>query len=569
MESRGKKPSHPIYWTLGVILLCIIWLAVTPIYSDDGDNYSMALVVNRMFTGEGQDVYVNYLNPLLCLIFQVVLCVLPMADCFTLSINLMLLFAVGVIAYLIAVKSKNYYELLGYYSVFLAVIILPDLFHYNFTAWAAFLSAAGMLVLLLLIHKKLEGKRWSGIALTLLALGLMWRSEAFLIFVPFICLDIGIQVLFVGKTKEERKELLQHVIRVLAIPAFCLVVLGMLHVGVLHSGRYQEAKAYDDVRSAVLDYPLKRWHDIQEQIPEISENDYYTVLWWNLMDTDRIDTQFLFEMLEAGEKEIEEPIGLGYIWGMQKSVIRIFLSTKSLQYFTGIAIMMFGSIMLSKLKWYYKLQTVFAYVGTDLICLFFVYAGRALERVFILTIYALLASLLVLLLAETEHTRKGFHSLARIAVTAVGVFGVAYGVMHTEYAPEQSVFKAKNCDSHTYDLTYSDDELYFWDVFAYIDKPMEYFTQEGKLMPTEYMEHNIYNGSWTYGQVYFEQFLEKIGAENPMTALLERENTYYVSEEYLRELTYLQENYNENVIVEQVKEIEGVPVWKFSISEGE
>lgn len=70
-----------------------------------------------------------------------------------------------------------------------------------------------------------------------------------------------------------------------------------------------------------------------------------------------------------------------------------------------------------------------------------------------------------------------------------------------------------------------------------------------------------------YGQVYFNEFLESRNAQNPVRALIERENTYYMARDCSNVLVYLQEHYNANVTVDYVGEIEYMPIWKFSVLE--
>ena len=82
-------------------------------------------------------------------------------------------------------------------------------------------------------------------------------------------------------------------------------------------------------------------------------------------------------------------------------------------------------------------------------------------------------------------------------------------------------------------------------------------------MKTKFMEHNICAGLWIYHQVYFQNYLNRLGIPNPARALLERENTYYVAENEETMLVFLQEHYDEETIASQVGEIEGIPIWKF------
>ena len=81
------------------------------------------------------------------------------------------------------------------------------------------------------------------------------------------------------------------------------------------------------------------------------------------------------------------------------------------------------------------------------------------------------------------------------------------------------------------------------------------------------MNQNIIDGGCAYGQIYFSEYLNRLEIENPMSALIQREHTYYVSEEERCDcvLQFLREHYNGNTQVECVGMTEGVPIWKFYI----
>lgn len=559
-----KKKNIALQWTLGLTLLCVLFAMKTPVYNGDADNYIMALVSNKLFTGVEQETYISYLNPVLCKIFEGIGFLFEAADSFTLTAVLMLLAAIAVSAYIIAYIGKNGYEIAGCYIVLMAIVVMRSLFNYNFTGWAGFLSATGAWIILLILHEKLKF-RWVIAAAILLSCGLMWRYEAVLVFIPYILLDAAVQILFVEKSGADRKNRLKKAAGIIGIPVICLSVLGFCHYRILNSEKYQEAKAYDDARCAVVDYPLQNWEDVKEELPDMTENDYNSIKKWILMDTERVDTEFLIAMGNAGQTE-QSGFGLSDIIKMQKQVIGILLSTEYMLFLLGLAVLLFLAVMLSSAAWYYKLQTVFIYLGTDIICLFFVFAGRAIERVFILICYALLVSTGVLLLAKIQEGSRPFFWIKK-GIAGFGMLGLCYGLMNTEFVHNQSVFTAKNS---TGTVEYRENELYIWNIGAYVNTPMKRFASLGKLMPLEYTQHNIYEGAWVYGQLYFEQLLEEVEAENPMRALLEREDTYYTAFEYDHVLTYLQEHFDENTTVTCVGELEGIPVWKFmKLTEGE
>ena len=103
-------------------------------------------------------------------------------------------------------------------------------------------------------------------------------------------------------------------------------------------------------------------------------------------------------------------------------------------------------------------------------------------------------------------------------------------VTYSFVSPQTILGVSRNADENRWEDTYQDGEIYVWERIAYIFYPMENFRAQGKLMTEKFMEHNICAGLWIYHQVYFQNYLNRLGIPNPARALLERENTYYVAE---------------------------------------
>lgn len=69
-------------------------------------------------------------------------------------------------------------------------------------------------------------------------------------------------------------------------------------------------------------------------------------------------------------------------------------------------------------------------------------------------------------------------------------------------------------------------------------------------------------GDWVYEQIYFRDFLERIGAPNPARALLNRPNTYLVEgmeEDFVK---YMEYHYGGENELEEAGEINGMKVYK-------
>lgn len=66
-----------------------------------------------------------------------------------------------------------------------------------------------------------------------------------------------------------------------------------------------------------------------------------------------------------------------------------------------------------------------------------------------------------------------------------------------------------------------------------------------------------------YGQPYFEGFLAERDVANPAAALLEREDTFFVSRDPSLVLEFLRERYSPYARVRQTGLADDVPVWEF------
>ena len=70
-------------------------------------------------------------------------------------------------------------------------------------------------------------------------------------------------------------------------------------------------------------------------------------------------------------------------------------------------------------------------------------------------------------------------------------------------------------------------------------------------------------GDWVYEQVYFRDFLQRIGAPNPALALLDRPNTYLMEGYEEMMLNYLQHHYGEDIELVYSHEVNGKKAYRF------
>lgn len=554
------KPGHPGIIASIFTLLCMLQSFARPLYGDV-DNYFIALVANKMFAGDAQDGYILHLHPILCKILECVQALLKTVDCVALVSMLMLLLAIWTTVYIIAKCVRNYYELIVYVLVMLSVILVNDLFHDNYTRWAAFMTAAGMLLLLWCVHKKCCENKYRIITVILLACGMMWRDEAFWVFGPFVALDLLV-IVFLKTRKEERYEEVRTLVKIIIAPVACAVFLCLTDGAVRQTEGYHAAILYDDARVAIVDYSMKSWDEVNDQLEGISRNDYESARRWILSDVERIDVEYLQYLGDVGHKKDFE-LSLQGLIGMQKRVLSVFIDSPHFRYLGPLMGMLFLLGMCMHFPIYNKVQMVLLFLGTDLIFLYLAYVGRAIERGYIPAIYALLSSLAILFLLENQGEKSRFLSGGIVVIFAVLCIGRE--VLLGNWELGQNLFISKTETGNKYDAWCENDELYIWNAGSYMNGPVQSFAELGKLVPGEVLEHHLIEGAWIYGQVYFQQYLEKIDVANPMEALVERDNTFYVAEDCTYVLRYLQEHFDEKLFATHVGEIDGTSVWEFAI----
>lgn len=566
-----EKPKYCGLIASGMALFAFVWSCITPLYSKDIDNYFMAAVLQGNFSETSGSSYINYLHPILCVILQGLSRIFPSADVFTIFITCFLIVAVWCLSYLIAWKASDYFQMLVGYGLFFLLFLKGNVFHDNFTRQASVLSVIGMLILLFGLQH--GNKKWMKVYGTIFfAIGYMWRAESAYICMPFLFIGIVTEAIKQVKHRQFKKNAF---VRSCIFPfAVLLLLIGVKSI-VDASPTYREEIAYDNARSSVVDFPLKPWEEIQQEDISFSQNDYDCIRQWILMDTEYMNTSLYEEMASVAELE-KEPLQFRVLLDLQKRVLYGFMHNEHLLLIAFVAGVIFLRILFSRRSLYVKLAILVAFMGADTCFLLFMYLGRAIERVYISIWYPLLTLSCFLIWNESGTVSTQELEQERISerivsskellrmVEIIAIFAILIiNVQKEEFTLNQSVWTA-NVESEEKYLQESDEDArYIWSMQAFAKYPMAYYMEQGKLLPKDFLKQHTYAGAWTYGHAYFNRYLEQFDTPNPMRALLERENTYYVSEHCEEVLNYLKEHYKEDVTAVQVTEIDGVPVWKF------
>lgn len=262
-------------------------------------------------------------------------------------------------------------------------------------------------------------------------------------------------------------------------------------------------------------------------------------------------------------RNTQYPISVsGLIEVLKEMILFILKGSKQIWIFIFIILMLMCKVLILPNHWYRKLEAVLVMGGAFTIIYYFTFIGRAPLRIWISVLMAAFGTLMCIDMFMQEEKSYCRRSIAVNLMAIVMIcLGIVYFLISSEYqAPQVSLNSRKNADDTVYFETYHEDALYIWE-----SNPLKEFMVQGKLPTENFLKHNIAIGSWDYGQVYFEEYLKVLNAENPARALLERENTYLVAEDSTFILNYLIEHYGDNITANLVGEINDVSVWKFAI----
>ena len=529
-----------------------------PIYTNV-DNYIISMVINRVYA---EDTYNMFLNPVLCWITAFVSRIFSNADGFTLVTKLMLLAGIGTISYLIALNFRHWQERLFWAALFLLLIVEMALFSDYFMVWSAFFSFVGMVCLLWVMKTESVHWHWIIVGTLFLCCGLMWRIGGLGLFIPFILLDLGINFLFSTYGKREKEQYLKKGVRVFGLAFVCFLVLLGIDYGYKHSDKYKDSVEFCDAVSKIVDFPVKPYEEVKESLPGITKNDYESLENYLYADTDRITTEYCEKIASAGETKAFH-LNVRELLSKTYSLIARFYGLVNFRIWC-IALMAAVIFFLYDSAWYQKMELFFSGAGAYLIMMYLMLEGRLPERIMQSILYAVMGIVIILCISEKKDQNK-FQIWKKIGA----LFLTAIVILHlnsTEFVSHQSLWTAQADEKEQkWEKLYGQDAVFVWKSSEYRKYPMRDFMRQGKMISSEFMNHNISAGGWDFNQVYYRELMKRLGVPNPVKSLLEREKTYYIADDCNDMLIYLQEHFDKSVQAVQIDEIEGIPIWKFEV----
>lgn len=551
------------------------------------DNITVAVVTAGYYGGNNM---CQYIHPLFCMIIKALNPILTTADVFTLLMHVFLLLGIYCASYVAIetafrkpIRNWSVEDCISQALLVLAIVYYTlglKLFGINYTVQTGAIIAGGVVALFYAFHLN-KGKSWIIAGTVMIFGGFLGRVEACLLFLPFIVLELFTEFV---RNKERLKWIRKTAKYILPSVIVIAVLLGSKAV-FLNVEPYRSDAEYNKYRTITGDYPVETYGVTYKNWEGIDRDTYNAVIHWDLADTEKINTETLRKIAEVGSRNDYQATKQGLKWTLQEMNRRATTIDVHVMTLTALSIIMTLWCVIAVKSVWLKLEALCSFGGGFIILFYYTFRGRAPIRVWqcvliaVLTIQVLImikdgtermSSALVVKqrLKDTEgevtsdEKKKQKKSVAyrtativfQLFLCVVLYFGIGQVMAHSPIHKPTSPLTAKiGADDSLYEETFKGDTLYIW-PWWHAAVP-DVFAKQDKLPTRRVIEHNIGMGDWVYEQVYFRDFLERIDAQNPAMALLNRPNTYLVEGMEEDFLMYMQHHYGEAIKLEEVAEI--------------
>lgn len=431
----------------------------------------------------------------------------------------------------------------------------------NFTIVAALCIAAGEVCFCEGILRAKWTPCLSGLALV--TVGYMWRALMLVLSAPFLLLAFA--AILLKAHGEKKGSTTGLAVRACGAVLAVGVVVGSVYAydqSVWSEPPWSEWKDYNMARYELVDYPMQPYEDIEDELAGlgVSESDYWLMRNWITADPDYITPDLLREVTKvaqepAGQRDMAQAV-LDEVVKLAKS----FLFTGAL---VGMVVVM--ALVLGKRA---ALIAALSVAGAFAACVVFRYTGRLPLRVEYSTwLYSLLPGMAAAL-GYSGRKREGAERGARrekvsIALACVMAVLLSAGFL-VKWLP---TFDAARIDQFTRTSDYVESNrlvqkftvpgtVFVWDTTSF--SQMEIELKYHYLPSADLMNSTVMAGGWTQGSPMVKAHNEALGTPNPIKALIDRPDTYFVTRrqkaiENLRQ--YLREHYDEKTDYEIVERV--------------
>lgn len=551
MKSKNEKlmDKKSLIIILSIIMAFVLFCLTQPLYTDI-DNYVMSAFVHGLY---GEDNYCYYLNPLLCTIIKWLSFLLPLADNMILVFRTVVFLGFCVLLFLIFQTDITFLQKMV--RVLCLWMLSAISVAANFTVVAAFACMTGTI----LIGYSIRKKKWTGygiLGILFFLAGVMIRVSVGQLFIPFVVLNLFIIVL--DDTSYVMKVLLCGIVFFVCIG----IVMG-INVSVSGSEAYREYIRYNSARSDILDYPVKEYEQVSEQLADegISENEYWCLRGYIQFDTDlwtpfRLEKAAEIVRVENAYKSRPTTAFLGDVTKGLTQDRWIFVQMAGLTFFC--------IFMMKKKERVYKLGSILVWAGSVSIILYFTYIGRCPVRIYQAILYGAWGCIWTwqgLSDSKEKEVGKKYYYLGNVILLAATIAMMC----DFAYVVPQNIFTA-NKEGEVYrSIEGENKNTYIWNVSQYNTYMCQSYADKGKLPTKDFLRHNFPAGGWRYGQKSYYDFLGENGIDNLMDKLINDKNFFVVGDEWIAERVsnHIQEYWGENGNLEKKSEIDGRGIWEY------
>ena len=527
------------------VSLCYAFFVLSGHIYDDADNYYIAVVEAGAFDDSN---WCMYLNPLLCHLIRLLNRVYSGADWYT-CIGQMTVFAgAWWLLYLLLRDGRlTFSEKIMAIAWIVFLLTRMALWNTNFTIQSAFFTFIGLLTLFGWPGQRIRG--WTGVFF--LCMGIAWRLESVLLFVPFAGLKLVAELFEHRKNDVWKREKLKRIAVYGIIPIMLIVV----HYGVRALPANSYAVRYNNARSALQDYPKRQWGELPDQ-NLFSELEYEAAQKVYNMDYRNLDADKLETMVEFGNRAINRNERNFYL----RFYLLELLNWRYGDTFYMILwlLLFFARAVCSENRKTCLTEAVLAVLGSCVIFIFFLEKGRMPLRILDNILFCLCFSLMRPLKSRLS---QNWQKNSALCMTAALSIAIILTVKNCDFSSPQWALTANrgNTDIRE-ELLIEGNEVFVWEDYSNVFTP---YSLEGKIPPRAVARRHVPKGVWYHNQPYYMKMLASLKISNPAEALLEREETYYVSNDPSFLLSFLREHYGSNICCEQVGRILEIPYWRF------
>ena len=482
MEKKNKNSV----WIKNIIISIIIAVFSMVILLFDYPYKAIDNLVNAIFLNDlyGDGDYCMFVHPLLGKIVSIINKLFPYADGYLLLIRLVTFGIFCALAFLILTYTKK--NKVFYWMLFGIMVIGVNIPNQNFTIRTASVACVGMFIILLSFEKKRDVLHYL-LGIGFIFMGTMGRMESFYLTLPFLFLEF---VIYYVKGCADKGKTFKRIVSY-GIP-ICVIVCIM--AGTKYMIRYSDKNASDskfnEVRSTLVDYPVKEYEELSRSMEGVSINDYELLKKRFTADTDIITAEYLQKLSKNSNvpRYKMEPQSIVKIF---KDILKIMVKgEKTTRIMFALAFLLVMVLMCADINIWEKIQILLSYLGIWVICGFFTYKGRFFDRIAISVLLPFVTVAFVIFIKNSLINNKIIRHIIIIGLSLLLAFSSIIFIKY-EFTKnvQMAVASRRNVkDEHVFER---DSNYYIWESDSWCWKAL-FFYQKKTELPTEYfLQYNI------------------------------------------------------------------------------